>query len=80
MKNYREIVSKQLVVEGISLCVSGNEIRDNDYNLAPTIYVAPFTVDKIEVKDIKKLVDKQKDLEDELALITKKLNKLREEM
>ena len=75
-----EIVSKQEDVDGISICVKEKDILDNDYNLAPTVYVTPFTVDKIEVKDIKELVNKQKNLEEDLALITQKLNKLREEV
>lgn len=72
-----EIISNREEKIGISKIVKYEEIKENNFNLAPTFYVAPYTADDIEVKDVKGLITKQQELEEDLSKVSQKLYKMR---
>ena len=72
-----DIISKREEVVGLSKIITGEDIEKNNYNLSSSIYVAPYTTEEIEVKDINELINRQKELEKELAVVSEDLFKLR---
>ena len=71
------IISKREEVVGLSKIINSDEAEKNNYNLSSSIYVTPYSTDEIEVKDINELINRQKELEKELAVVSEDLYKLR---
>lgn len=72
-----KIVKNKEIHKGISLMVENNIIYDNGINLTPTMYIDPYTIDDIEIRNVDELITQQKKYEIEFSNVCKELNEIR---
>ena len=57
--------------------IENNIIYDNGINLTPTMYIDPYTIDDIEIRNVDELITQQKKYEIEFSNVCKELNEFR---